>query len=416
MPAMYRRVGLWGIAALVLSLAGSARAETKPTVAVLGLEVLDDGSGDVDDATVAFAAELTAGLRKRAALGKGAYQLAPNSNKDLLEMKLLSGCSDDDLACMAGIGQGLNASRLLYGKVEKTADGYQVSLNLLNVESRSMERRRTDLVPFDEGSGDDLEGWSRRLYNRITGVPDEGTIRIKANVAKGTVYIDDEPKTTLSSGSAKITGLPEGEYTIAVESEGYTRYAGTVTVTGGETTQVSVVLAREGGGGIGGGDGGGVDRPGGGYRAAFWTSVVLTGAGVAGMTVSGIQVRGAKADKQSEFENLHPQLVAANKDLSAYPRKPNGDFEDVCVIADDFKGEFESAGALADDCSRGRTNATLFNVFLGTSVVTAIAAGYFYYKGYMGPGADASAGSESAVRVRPAVGPNLVGAGIEIEF
>ncbi len=45
------------------------------------------------------------------------------------------------------------ADRLMYGKLEKQGSGYQVSLNLLNVQTKSMERNTSDLIPFGQTSG-----------------------------------------------------------------------------------------------------------------------------------------------------------------------------------------------------------------------------------------------------------------------
>src|SRR5688572_12086225 len=76
----------------------------KPTVAILGLEVIDDGTG-MEAKTTQFAKELTEELRKRPKAGTGPYALAPGSDKDLLELKLLSGCESEGKDCMAAIGK-----------------------------------------------------------------------------------------------------------------------------------------------------------------------------------------------------------------------------------------------------------------------------------------------------------------------
>ena len=67
---------------------------------LLGLEVKQTGS-KVDMNTPKLAKRLTDGLRKRAAMARGDFSLAPNSNKDLLEMKLLGNCDDEGAGCMA---------------------------------------------------------------------------------------------------------------------------------------------------------------------------------------------------------------------------------------------------------------------------------------------------------------------------
>ncbi len=398
---MSRRSTITLAVALGLSLSLVARAHAKPSIAILGLEIIDDGGGVDKDATK-FAADLTNGLRHRAMLGKGAYQLAPNSNKDLLELKLLSDCADEGRKCMAEIGREMNAETLMYGKVEKRDDGYQVSLKLLNVETGAMERTLSDIVPFDDGDADQVKEWARTLYNRLTGVPDSGSVTVRANANKGTVYIDGEVRTTLSAGSATISGLSEGSHSLAIESKSYVRYEGTVTVTPGESTDVSVQLERSGGPIETG------ERPGKTARILFWSSVVATGASVAVFTITGLQVRSLQDDKQTHFEII----IANGANTDGHPTDSNNDFTDVCAIADDNLG-VTGVQDLIDTCDDGRSKALLTNIFIGTSVVTALAASYFYYKGYVQPKASEE---RPTVTVTPALGRGMVGAGIEIQF
>jgi hypothetical protein len=339
-------------------------------------------------------------------LGKGTYSLAPNSNKDLLEMKLLSSCADEGRKCMADIGREMNAERLLYGKVQKRKDGYQVSLKLLNVGSGAMERTLSEIVPFDSADDDGAKEWARKLYNRLTGVPDSGAVAIRANADKGTVYIDDEVKTTLSAGSATVSGLSEGAHSLAIESEGYTRYEGNISITPGEQLDVNIQLTRR----DGTVDPLTTERPGKTARILFWSSVVATGASITAFTITGLQVRSLEDDKQDQFETI----LGNGADTAGHATDSNGDFTDVCKIAEENMGVM-GATELIDTCDKGRSKALLTNILIGTSVATALAASYFYYKGYVQP-KSATNKERSAVTVTPAVGPNIVGAGLEIQF
>jgi hypothetical protein len=238
-------------ATLATLVALSASAQAKPSIAILGIEVQADGD-DIDENATKLSNALTQGLRKRAARPNGPYRLAPNSDKDLLELKLLSDCFDEARACMATIGRELKADRLLYGRIKKRANGYQISLDLLNVSSKTMERSTSEIIPFEEASGSGIKDWSRSLYNRLTGVPDLGSLVITANVNKGTVYVDGEVKTSLSAGSARITGLSEGSHTIGIESDGHEAYGGEITISAGDTEELSVELDRKPDGKFGG--------------------------------------------------------------------------------------------------------------------------------------------------------------------
>jgi hypothetical protein len=387
--------------ALLLALTVTHRVASagKPTVAILGLEVIDDGSG-IDPKTTQFAKELTEELRKRPKAGTGPYSLAPGSDKDLLELKLLSGCEDEGKGCMAAIGSDLATDRLLYGKIEKRSNGYQVSLKLLNVGNKTFERSISDIVPFGEATGANLTSWGKKLYAKLTGVTDQGTLVVKANVDRGTVSLDGQVKGTLSGGEARIAGLSEGSYKLKIESEGHLTYEATVEVSGGEDTVHEAELEANAikGGGKGKGDGKGdhvegpgdheiisgtvssSERPGGGYRAMFWTSLVLTAGSATGVTVLGLKVRGddatAKDDAITAWQNATP------------PPDNQLDLSDACG---DAKGRLAGQNvanrdllvAVDDRCKTGQNHALLTNVLIGATAVTAVATVFFYYKGYV---------------------------------
>lgn len=407
-----RSISLLVAAATLSSLAAIASA--KPSIAILGLEVKESG-GSIEEKTTTIASQLTDALRARAGIPTSPYTLAPDSNKELLELKLLSDCGDETPKCMAEIGGELSAERLLFGRITKRKDGYQVSLDLLDVKKKAMERSTSELIPFADANQAGLQKWGRSLYNRLTGVADEGTLVIRATVQKGTVYVDGEIKTTLQAGSARITGLSPGPHTIGIESEGHETYAGEVDIVAGADTNVDASLKATGGNIIEGPGptkpGGG--RPGGASRALFWTSLVLTGAGAAAVTITGLQVRGSLKDDQ----------LAAIDLLANRPNQPiKLDKDNACA---DAAAHPDDAGAIAvvDACDKGKSRATLTNVFLGATVVTAVAASYFYYKGFIAPKASTrteqarrKGKKRNAITVVPTVSPTTVGAGVAIEF
>lgn len=402
---------------LCLALVGaSASAMAKPAVVVLGIEVIDDGSG-IDSKTTELAKILTDALRQRTQLASSPFELAPNSEKDLLEMKLLSGCADEGRACMANIGRELNADRLIYGKVERRDGGYQVSLKLLNVETRAMERSTSDVIPAGDNNPPAINNkWSRLLYNRLTGIPEEGNLTVQANAGQGAVYIDGEMATGLKGGRAQISGLAEGEHTVAVEAKGYRRYEAEVTITAGQTVGLEVELEPESsaGGvvGLGGGSKvGKAERPGGTARILFWTTVVTTVAGAGAVTVTGLQVRGLEDDKVAAINAYH-----GTNEGKAMPL----DQDDACASASPM-GE---SAEVYDICEDGKSKASRANLFLAATGASAIAAGVFYYLGYIKPSATerrtARAGQgdsdEAVVHIAPTITPDYLGAGVRIEF
>lgn len=137
----------------------------RDTIAVLGLEV----AGPVNAESVRVARELTSALRARAA--EGPYAIAPHSDKELVDVKILQGCPDTRKECMVKIAHSLHAAYLLYGQVERKAQGsagrgYQVALRLLRVNDGQIETW-TAFVPGTESSGARLAEWGRRGYDQL---------------------------------------------------------------------------------------------------------------------------------------------------------------------------------------------------------------------------------------------------------
>src|SRR5262245_56426364 len=139
-------------------------SHARPKLAVLGLEVTGDSAMDPKSTEAAKA--LTRELRREANRPNGSFELAPNSNKDLLEMKLLSDCSDEGRRCMSEIGKQLKAERLLYGKLERKKGGYSVSLRLLDTEKGELVNQTSDVIPLSDITVVGLQRRARSLYGR----------------------------------------------------------------------------------------------------------------------------------------------------------------------------------------------------------------------------------------------------------
>jgi hypothetical protein len=419
-------------------LAGAARAaHAKPTIAILGLEVVDNGGG-VDEKSTKLAKDLTESLRARAKVGTGPFTLAPGSDKDLLEMKLLSGCDNEATSCMASMGTELAADKLLYGKVEKQQGGYQVTLRMLDVSSKSNEKTTTEIIPASEASGAELTRWGKQLYNRLSGATDQGTLLVKANVDRGTIYVDKQVKGSLVGGSARIAGLSEGSHDVAIEAEGKLRYEAKVTVTGGEETthnadleNNTIKVTPKGSGGDAGSDqhitgevgGSSVtegtvsveEHPGRTARALFWTSLVVTASSATGMTITGLQVRGPLRE---EKEN------AIRAWQTAHPGKDDLSGNDACSPAATLAASGDQlAGSVDHACASGKSRALIANVLVGTTVIAAAATIVFYYKGYVGNRTSETVKvgrrgkpQRPTVVFAPEVSPNQVGAALRIDF
>ncbi|HWO23240.1 MAG TPA: PEGA domain-containing protein [Kofleriaceae bacterium] len=241
------------LAVLLLAALGSV-AWAKPKVAVLGLEA--SNSGVVEPKDAANAAKLTEELRALPRSSTGKYDLAPNSNRELQDEKLMGNCDTEKPACMAPIGAGLGADFLVYGNIVKAAekgkDGYKVNLKLLNVKTKVLEEQEEAFVPLAAlTGGNGAKDWAQKIYGKLTGekpaAPDRpaeagpGKLVIKSNVKSGDVFIGSAKKGTLEGGTVTLT-LPEGSHKLAIESPGHQRYETTVTVAGGQTKNVEASL------------------------------------------------------------------------------------------------------------------------------------------------------------------------------
>ncbi|HEY0190108.1 MAG TPA: carboxypeptidase-like regulatory domain-containing protein [Kofleriaceae bacterium] len=230
-----------GILFLLGVIAGPAWAD-KSKITVLGLEVTPGPGGTVDPATTVVAREVTKELRARAQSGSSPYTIAPNSNKELTDEKLLLSCDNEGKECMAVIGAGLASDVLLFGKVEKRGDNYRITLKLLDVKTRSLEVRSDDL-PI----GGSVAGVSKRLYGKL--ITDVGasalTVTVRGNgavVDTGRVLIDDEKIGDLSAGTFTGGGLTEGRHSLAIEAGGFRRHEQNITVRAGRSVTIEVTL------------------------------------------------------------------------------------------------------------------------------------------------------------------------------
>lgn len=236
----------------------ATEAQAKPKIAVLGVEV----SGTIDQSSTIVAHDLTEGMRTRAKAGSGPYQLAPNSDRELIDEKVLKNCDSEGPLCMSDIGRDIGADFVLYGRIEKDGDGYKATLRVLDVRNKTQDKPLPVVIPAGSSS-DDVRAIAKRAYADLTGSPApaparvSGTLQISANVDTGTVYVDDEERERLAGGTAKLS-LPAGRYRVAIEAPGHKRKELSVLIRGdGPTTETFTLAVSKASGK--GEDPGGVD-------------------------------------------------------------------------------------------------------------------------------------------------------------
>jgi len=231
---------------LLICFGGSAWA--KPKIAVLGLEAAPGSNGSVDPDTTQVARDLTKELRLRAQSGGSPYVIAPNSNKELTDEKLLMSCDNEAMSCMVVIGAGLLSDVLLYGRIERKGDVYRVSLKLLDVKAKTIQQANGE-IPV----GGSITGVTKKLFGKLSGDTSSitGTLVVKAKgqagvaIKDGAVMVDEDRKGELASGKLTVTGLTEGRHTVAIEAGGYRRFEETVTIHGDEQASLNAILIEK---------------------------------------------------------------------------------------------------------------------------------------------------------------------------
>jgi hypothetical protein len=381
---------------IVLCLTASlpARAD-RPRIAVLGVEPRDAGDARSQQRTAGLARALTAELRARAT---SAYDLAPNAEKDLMEMKLLSDCLDEAPGCLAAIGRDLGADVLLYGHVEKLQErsGYRVWLGSIVVASQKpgvLSLART--VPASQGNEAGMRALGPLIFPDATEEPaapataaHDTALIVETNVAEGNILIDGAQRGVVTSTrTTVIRGLPPGRVMLAVESPGFQRAEIGVDIREGQAARATLRLEPLPPARVAvtapmpvppGAD---ESRPGGTARVLFWSSLVATGAGVAAFTITGLKVRSIEKEQDAA-------IAGFNYEANGVQFR-----DDACreAAADGYQ-------ELVDICDRGRSMATVTNVLIGATAVAAVATAVFYWRGYL---AGASRGREVAARKKP---------------
>ena len=310
--------------AFVLVALGAGTAAAKPKVAVLGVEV----TGTIDQASTTVAHDLTEGMRSRARQGNGPYQYAANSDRELIDEKVLKNCDSEGPLCMSDIGKDVGADFLIYGKLTKTSDGYKVTLNVLDVRKRSKDKVSDVTIPAGS-SGDAVRQIAKKAYAELvggSGAPATGTLVITSNVSGGTVYVDDDQNATLVDGRATIT-LPENRYRIAIESPGHKRKEKSIKIAAGEQLSESFDLVAIGGGGGGKSN---VWKPI--FGVSFAATVILGGISLYSFISWRSDVAGidAKYTDASRMDEVVGDSDCDGSGIGPGVSDPNGTLADVC--------------------------------------------------------------------------------------
>jgi hypothetical protein len=144
---------------------GASLPANRNKVAVLGLELVGDGGGNAPVVTSVLSASIRAFAAKQ-----GTYMVAPGTDKELLDEKLMSNCADEAPACMAAIGANLGVDALVFGHIERSGKTYGITLKLLDVAKQEVVGNTVELLPAAEAGGAKLDEVAHKLYLSVLGV------------------------------------------------------------------------------------------------------------------------------------------------------------------------------------------------------------------------------------------------------
>jgi hypothetical protein len=151
--------------------------------------------------------------------------------------------------------------------------------------------------------------------------------------------------------------------------------------------------------------------------AGLWLYEAHQYSGIGGLTGDG-PLKSRQLDAAADARMLLP------------PGDPRfGANSDACADARDLDGEDSALGTAAARvtraCDKGEKAARLTTIMGVATGLTAVAAAYFYYRGYVGADAASSERhggrrrgrpAQPTVTLTPAIGPTSFGAGLAIEF
>jgi hypothetical protein len=388
----------------------AAASGSSTAVAVLGLEAVD-----VPDA---IALEITEALRQKVASTPG-FQLV--QGKDLVEIKLVFGCSDEAATCMAQAGTTLGAAKLIFGNVRRVGAEYMVALKSVDVSKAAVEGATSDTIPLKRAEPTVFHARTARWIAKLTGRETTGSLEVRANVTGAAITLDGVAVGLTDSSPVSVADVAPGRHQIAAEKQGYATSRQDFTLAAGQNlplgltlTVVSVSVGAPANANLeptvvrrtsddsappGSTAGAPVNLA----RVGFWTALV-----------------GAATSAALAFKFGH-DVTQINQDLDPLrrydcgSRSPTG----LCNKSGEPANGLSLAekGTVASKTDDGNRAQTLQWVFVGLIPPFAIAGGYLLYKGYLDTEANGSSTSVAhGLRIFPTASASAGGMMAEFDF
>jgi len=208
------------------------------SVVVLGLRSLE---GDDD-----FANAMTDALRA-AAKSVGGWQLIERS-VSMAQMTLAHSCDDVDAACLNEIAKGLEADRVIFGTVRRTAArgkyDYEVTVSVFNATTHTIVDTQTDVVAKVDGKQKKAVGpHGQVLVGRLAAADaNAGRLQIHVNVSVAEVSLDGKSVGRTQDGKLVLDNLNAGDHTLEVSAGGHQLHTQRFSISAAEQSSVDINL------------------------------------------------------------------------------------------------------------------------------------------------------------------------------
>ncbi|MFH1809003.1 MAG: PEGA domain-containing protein [Pseudomonadota bacterium] len=218
-------------AALMLGLAVSPASRAADDVAVVVLPLISD------QVEHKVAEGVTALIEDEIAALDGFRVLPVNARVKALLKK----CRHQEPACLARAADKRGADLALFGRMNRSNDGLELHLRLLDV-ARASERREV-LEPLRGGDDGLRAGVHRAVLGTLTPERLTGSLRVTCNVDGARVRVDGRTLGSTPLTSA-LDGIREGTRTVTVDRVGYEPYEQVVEVRFAQESTVQAALLR----------------------------------------------------------------------------------------------------------------------------------------------------------------------------
>lgn len=314
--------------ALLLALAWVSSTATALGQTKSAVQVLTMGSEDSYEQAQALTIAL-----KRAVTRTEGWSLA-KGDFSLEVMTAALGCPiPPDSTCQKRIADKVNINRYVWGTVAKS--GKKEVVAVLRLYENGEQKSDTEIKyasNLTDPSDDTLLNIAYDAFAKLTGSA-QGVLVVTAGNVSGELFVDGESAGNITDGRTEIT-LTSGEHKISVRAEGYSEAVGTVTVTAGQSAEITLNPIP-----LSTGDGGsGREKPGGGGGLKKTLGYVALGTGAALLVGGGYfwfkSSQSANDDLIQDYAKGRLQVKPRQNDADACDDARAQDFQPVIEKCD----------------------------------------------------------------------------------